>query len=70
MVFTEVNLYQLAIENIARVKEVQNALDEDGGRPRERPTLKRGTERKGRQVVDCGRDLWDRHGIYEHLIYC
>ena len=30
MLFTEVNLYQLAIENIARVKEVQNALDEDG----------------------------------------
>ena len=27
------------------------------GRPRERPTLKRGTEEKGRQVVDCGGDL-------------
>ena len=33
-------------------------LEVVGGRPRERPTLKRGTERKGRQVVDCGRDLW------------
>ena len=32
MVFTEVNLYQLVIENIARVKEVQNVLDEGGSR--------------------------------------
>ena len=37
------------------------------GGPRERPTLKRGTERKGRQVVDCGRDLWDTLGIHEHI---